>query len=118
MRQMLRQYGGASLRRSKPLRDSIRAIVGQPHHQCPTPQTKPPCFCPMRVCALITHAAKISQILEHTGQEVVSLRITLARGLLIWDGFTARVGDGLKVAADGNVAAPAKSDLEIDQLRR
>ena len=79
-----------------------------------------PLLCPlcgeqMRIIAFITYSADIRQILEHIGAETEPPRTTPARGLPLWDGADAQVGDGVDVAPDWDEVAQVAPDFDVDQ---
>ncbi len=78
-----------------------------------------PLLCPicggqLQINAFITYSADIRHILEHIGVDAVPPRITPARGLPLWDGCDAPMGEGVDVAPYGDEAAQVAPDFEVD----
>ena len=63
----------------------------------------------------IRHGANSVQILDHIGVDPELPRISLARGLSLWDGRDAQIGDGVEIEPDWDLAAQPPSDFDVDQ---
>jgi hypothetical protein len=75
------------------------------------------------VCIAAQHRAGLErllrycarEILEHIGVETEPPRIAPARGPSLWDGCDMPMGDGVKFEPDGDEAAQAAPDFEVNQ---
>ena len=69
----------------------------------------------MRLIAFITEGTQIRKILEHIGVDSAPARIAPARGPPLWDECDARMGEGVEVEPDWDLAAQEAPDYEVDQ---
>ena len=73
------------------------------------------CGAQMRLIAFITDGAEVRKILEHIGADPQPPRISPTRGPPLWDECDARMGKGVEVEPDWDLAARPAPDYEIDQ---
>jgi hypothetical protein len=79
-----------------------------------------PLLCPicggqMRIIAFITHSAYIRYIVNHIGVPSEPPHITPARGLPLWEGCDAQVGEEPQIEPDWDLAAQSSPNYEVDQ---
>ena len=69
----------------------------------------------MRLIAFITEGAQTGKILDHIGLDSAPPRIAPARAPPLWDGCDARIGEGVEIEPDWDLAAQPAPDYEVDQ---
>ena len=69
----------------------------------------------MRLIAFITEGPQIRKILDHIGVDSAPPRIAPARGPPLWDECDARMGEGVEVEPDWDLAAQPAPDFDADQ---